>query len=96
MLAHVEAWERIHGQKPEGMELDHLCRHRWCRNHLHLELVTHRVNSQRAANRKLNPSVAAEIRAAYVPRVVTQEQLAARYGVSRRTIELVLNGTFYP
>lgn len=96
ILAHVHAWQLVNGPKPHGMELDHICRNRWCRNPDHLELVTHRVNSQRAANRKLNQQLAEEIRAAYVPRVVTQIQLAAKYGVSRRTIEQVLNRNFYP
>lgn len=96
LLAHVHAWQLVNGPKPHGMELDHVCRNRWCRNPAHLELVTHRVNSQRAANRKLNQRLAEEIRASYVPRVVTQLQLAAKYGVSRRTIEQILNRNFYP
>lgn len=96
VLAHVHAWETVNGPVPSGLELDHCCRNRWCRNALHLEPVTHRVNSQRAANRKLSNEKAAAIRAAYLPRVVTQVALAAQYGVSRRTIECVLNGKFWP
>lgn len=96
VLSHVHAWELVNGPKPADMELDHRCRNRWCRNPKHLELVTHRVNSQRAENRKLSQSTAEQIRSEYVPRVVTQRQLADRYGVSRRTIEQVLNRNFYP
>lgn len=95
-LAHVIAWEQAHGPVPLGMELDHLCRNRWCRNPDHLEPVTHRVNSQRASNRKLSQAKANAIRSAYRPRIVTQRQLARQYGVSRRTIECVLNGKFWP
>ena len=32
------------GPVPEDMELDHLCRNRWCCNPDHLEPVTHREN----------------------------------------------------
>lgn len=96
VMAHVHAWESVHGPKPAGMELDHLCRNRWCRNHEHLDLVTHRVNSQRAGNRKLTQELALQIRAAYVPRVVTRRALAQKHGVSRITIDKVLAGRFYP
>lgn len=95
-LVHRVAWEQVHGPVPLGMELDHLCRNRWCRNPDHLEVVSHRLNSQRAANRKLTQQKAEEIRSKYVPRVVTQRHLAAAYGVSRRTIEMVLKRVFYP
>lgn len=95
-LAHRVAYESVHGPVPCGMELDHLCGNRWCRNVEHLEAVTHRVNSQRARNRKLSQGSAELIRAAYRPRIVTQLQLAREYGVSRRTIEQVLKGNFYP
>lgn len=95
VLAHRHAYEQVHGPVPEGMELDHLCRNRGCRNVEHLEVVTHRVNSQRAANRKLSHEKAAAIRAAWVPRVVTQASLAQQYGVSRRSIQQVLYGNFW-
>lgn len=96
MLAHVAAWVDVNGPVPDGLELDHVCRNRWCCNPQHLEAVTHRINSQRAGNRKLTQEKASAIRAEYRPRIVTQTQLAAKYGVSRRTIEQVLNGNFYP
>lgn len=32
---------------PDGLEVDHLCRMRWCVNPDHLELITHRENIQR-------------------------------------------------
>lgn len=46
-LAHVVAWEWVHGPVPDGLELDHLCRRRNCVNVEHLELVTHVVNLHR-------------------------------------------------
>ena len=42
--AHRWIWERVNGLIPDGYELDHLCRNRWCVNLEHLELVTHREN----------------------------------------------------
>lgn len=44
---HVITWESIHGPVPEGLELDHLCRLRWCANPNHLEPVTRRENVRR-------------------------------------------------
>lgn len=47
LLAHRLSY-RIHvGSIPDGLELDHLCRNRWCVNPDHLEAVTHSVNVQR-------------------------------------------------
>jgi hypothetical protein len=45
--AHIVAWEREHGQVPEGKELDHLCRRRNCIAVHHLESVTRGENERR-------------------------------------------------
>ena len=45
--AHRWAYEQIHGPVPEGLELDHLCRHRDCVEVKHLEAVTHQENLRR-------------------------------------------------
>lgn len=45
--AHIAAWEREHGERPEGMELDHGCRRRACCRLAHLELVTRSENEKR-------------------------------------------------
>lgn len=45
--AHDFSYELHFGPVPEGLELDHTCRNRWCVNPDHLEPVTHKVNVQR-------------------------------------------------
>lgn len=42
--AHRVAYEHWRGQIPSGLEIDHLCRNRWCVNPDHLEAVTDAVN----------------------------------------------------
>lgn len=42
--AHRLAYEHWVGPVPDGLQLDHLCRHRSCVNPTHLEPVTRRVN----------------------------------------------------
>lgn len=45
--AHRVIFEALHGQIPEGMHLDHLCRFIRCVNPGHMEVVTPSVNQQR-------------------------------------------------
>jgi HNH endonuclease len=47
--AHDFSYELHFDKMPTGLEPDHLCRNRPCVRPAHLEAVTHRVNSQRAA-----------------------------------------------
>jgi HNH endonuclease len=49
VAAHVFAYEIKYGSVPEGMELDHTCRNRWCCHPDHVEPVTHRTNVLRGA-----------------------------------------------
>lgn len=48
--AHRFAYELIRGRIPDGLQIDHLCRNRFCVNPDHLEAVTARVNVHRSAN----------------------------------------------
>jgi hypothetical protein len=45
--AHIAAWEAANGPRPEGMEIDHMCRRRNCKALHHLELVTRSENERR-------------------------------------------------
>lgn len=45
--AHIVAWERVHGEVPDGLVLDHLCRRRHCSAVHHLEPVTQGENLMR-------------------------------------------------
>jgi hypothetical protein len=49
VVAHRFVYEALVGPIPEGMELDHLCRHRNCVNYEHLEPVTRGENVRRTA-----------------------------------------------
>lgn len=59
-LAHRWHYEQVHGQIPDGLELDHLCRQYRCVNPDHLEPVTHIENVRRGwAARRAAEEVAA-------------------------------------
>lgn len=46
-LAHRLTYETFIADVPDGFELDHLCRNRWCINPTHLEAVTAKENVSR-------------------------------------------------
>lgn len=48
--AHRLGYEMFVERMPDGLEPDHLCRRRNCANPIHLEAVTHRVNTLRGEN----------------------------------------------
>ena len=49
--AHRYCYEHYRGQIPPGLDLDHLCRNRWCVNPDHLEPVTRSENLKRGIKR---------------------------------------------
>lgn len=49
LLAHRVIYELTKGPIPQGMQIDHLCRNRRCVNPDHLEAVSSRENTLRAA-----------------------------------------------
>jgi hypothetical protein len=63
-VAHVLAYLLAHGPKPEGLDLDHICRNRNCVNPDHLEPVTRQENLARGlGNRFVNPAYAGKKKA---------------------------------
>jgi hypothetical protein len=50
-LAHRVVWEAEHGEIPEGMTVDHLCKTRKCVNVDHLRLLTNFENARRTSGR---------------------------------------------
>ena len=91
-LAHVESYVRAFGPVPEGCEIDHLCHVPSCVNPAHLEAVPHIVNMRRGRGTKLNFKTATEIRERHAMTGETHQQLAAAYGVEKRTIYEILKG----
>ena len=59
-LAHIVTYEIEVGPIPPGLELDHLCRQRSCRNPAHLEPVTRSINVLRG----LGPTTTAALQRA--------------------------------
>lgn len=53
VYAHRVAYELAHGQIPDGLVIDHLCRNTRCVNARHLEAVTHAVNIHRGTNPRI-------------------------------------------
>lgn len=47
VLAHRLCYQKLVGEIPDGLDLDHLCRYRPCVNPFHHEPVTRKVNTRR-------------------------------------------------
>lgn len=50
LQAHRFAYVVAKGAVPKSLQLDHICRHRWCVRPSHLEAVTAKVNTNRGSN----------------------------------------------
>lgn len=107
-LAHRVAWVEQNGPIPDGLFACHHCDNPSCVNPDHLFLGTVRDNAHdmvakgRSAKNdrrgedigtaKLTVRQVQEMRAMYVPKVVTQPMLAALFGVSRSTVSAIVSG----
>lgn len=88
--AHRMIYEERVGPIPAGMQLDHLCRVRRCVNPEHMQPVTNAENQQRGAKAKVTADQVREMRALYADGLMTQEQLAANYGLHVETVRGIL------
>ena len=79
------------GRVPDGMNLDHLCRKRWCVNPEHLEAVTHAENVRRGAGTKLTPDQVRVIHGMH--RLgLSQRAIGRALRVDHSTVSRILNG----
>ena len=88
--AHKWMYEQLIGQVPHDTELDHLCKHKNCVNPFHLEPVSHRENCLRGKQTKLTPENIKIIRK--MAGKNSQQKIADKFGVSRASIGLILQG----
>lgn len=90
-LAHRYYYEQQHGEVPDGLHLDHLCRNRSCVNPDHLEPVTNAENCRRGLNTKLTSRDVETIRHLIAGGYV-QRSIALRFGVSESLISRIKLG----
>lgn len=91
ILAHRWVFENFCGQIPEGLVIDHLCRHRSCVNPKHMRVVTPAENSRAGTNARLTEEQVREIRRRLTdePRWGCVGRLADEFGVARQTISSI-------
>ncbi len=89
--AHRMVWEWVHGEVPEGKELDHICRNRPCVNPAHLRVVTRAENTQCGLAAKLNPEKVRLVRDLHI-QGLSERKIAKAVGVSRGTARSVIIG----
>jgi hypothetical protein len=105
--AHRYAYEQANGPISTGMLLRHKCDTPACVNHLHLEIGTHRDNrrdtisrgrhakGEAIASSVLTAEMVLEMRARYSRGVVTYQDLANEYGVSKDTAQKAIRKIYW-
>jgi hypothetical protein len=92
-LAHRWSYEQQHGEIPDGMQLDHLCRQRDCINPYHLEPVTPMENTRRSSVSKLSDEQVRMIYALTQSGEFSNAAIGRWFKVTRETVRLIgLNG----
>jgi hypothetical protein len=109
VYVHRFYYEKLISKIPAGLCVLHRCDNRGCVNPEHLFLGTYKDNSkdavkkerwvdntgEQSGNAKLTWEQVKEIRSRYVPRVVTQQQLATEFNVDDSEICRVISGEIW-
>ena len=77
--AHRFIYEFVNGSIPQGMELDHKCRNRFCVNPDHLEAVTHKENVHRGLSAPKNRCINGHEKPFGKPCKICNTERARRY-----------------
>jgi hypothetical protein len=91
LLVHRVLFALLVREPDSSLELDHLCRNRWCVNPEHLEEVTHDENMRRT--RRLTPEVMNEI-LGRVARGEKRSVVAEAVGLHESTVNKVARGAW--
>jgi len=83
-------YETLVRKVPANCELDHLCENKLCVNPSHLEPVSHKENCRRGKQTKLTVQDVKQIRK--MGGTFSQREIAEKFGVSRASIGLILQG----
>lgn len=86
-MAHRISYEITNGPIPRDLEIDHLCRNRWCINPSHLEAVTRAVNMQRGRLVKLSVEQVLAVRALQGRERTTV--VAEQFGISQKHVRVI-------
>ena len=93
LLAHRFVYEKLRGQIPKGLHIDHLCRRPMCVNPSHLEPVTAAVNKRRGIGMKLTTAQVSNMkRALRTCKRGDAWKLAKAYGISQTHLSHIRHG----
>jgi predicted DNA-binding protein (UPF0251 family) len=96
--AYRRFWEAVNGPRPDGWHIHHKCRNTACVNPDHLEAIDprdHRIEHW-LTERGMTLDDVKEIRRLLAESDLTQEEIAARYPISSRTVWNIQEGRRWP
>lgn len=98
VMLHVWEWQKVNGKKPEGMELNHLCKNRACCNVDHLELIcgsSHatltNINRVGYIMRRKSDDVLSEIYEMVKYKGMSINRACIEYDIKRSTLSSIMN-----